>query len=103
MLPTVAATIKTTPVSLEEARSFCWIGPIQPAIGHADTAALAVSQLGAAAPELTIETAAMRPTVSLQSGDMLLVLQYSGPRLPEGTTALPEGAVVKWLLVDVTF
>ena len=26
--------------------------------------------------------------------------QYSGPRLPEGSTSLPEGATIKWYLIS---
>lgn len=32
--------------------------------------------------------------------DVLIVGQYVGPRLPEGATNLPEGATIKWFLVD---
>jgi hypothetical protein len=42
-----------------------------------------------------------RANVSLAAGDRVLVGQYSGPRLPEGTTTLPEGATIKWLVVTV--
>ncbi len=32
--------------------------------------------------------------------DRLIVGQYSGPRLPEDSMALPKGASVKWWLVE---
>jgi len=35
--------------------------------------------------------------------DRLLVAQYSGPRLPEGATELPEGARITWKLVTYRF
>lgn len=61
-------------------------------VGHQDTAALFSKLLG-------MEVAFNRTTLSLNPGDQLLVGQYSGPRLPEGTTTLPDGASVKWILV----
>ena len=64
------------------------------AVGHADTAAVFSSVLGVAVP-------CNRATVALKEGDVALVGQYSGPRLPEGATTLPEGAAIKWLVVGV--
>jgi hypothetical protein len=37
----------------------------------------------------------------LAPGDVLLVGQYVGPRPPEGTTELPEGAEVRWTKVRI--
>ena len=65
------------------------------AVGHADTAAVFTTVLG-------VEVPANRATVSLQKGDTVLVGQYRGPRLEEGTTTLPEGATIQWLLVTVS-
>ena len=67
-------------------------GPVVSAVGHADTAALFAALLGT-------PVACARTTVVLSDGDELVVGQYSGPRLPEGATALPDGAAVKWFLV----
>ena len=64
------------------------------AVGHADTAAVFSSVLGVTVP-------CNRATVALKEGDVALVGQYSGPRLPEGATPLPEGAAIKWLVVGV--
>ena len=63
-------------------------------VGHADTAAVMASQLG-------MPVAANRATVALKKGDVLVVGQYRGPRLPEGATALPEGASISWYLVEI--
>jgi hypothetical protein len=63
-------------------------------VGHPDTAAVFSSILGTPVPM-------NRATVSLAAGDRVLVGQYSGPRMPEGTTTLPEGATIKWLVVSV--
>ena len=64
------------------------------AVGHADTAAVFSAVLGVTVP-------CNRATVALKEGDVALVGQYSGPRLPEGATSLPEGAAIKWLVVGV--
>ena len=64
------------------------------AVGHADTAAVFSSVLG-------VEIPCNRATVSLKDGDLALVGQYSGPRLPEGCSSLPEGATIKWVVVEV--
>ena len=64
------------------------------AVGHADTAAVFSHVLG-------VEIPCNRATVALKEGDVALVGQYSGPRLPEGATSLPEGATIKWLVVGV--
>lgn len=64
------------------------------AVGHADTAAVFSSVLG-------VEIPCNRATVVLKDGDLALVGQYSGPRLPEGAVSLPEGATIKWLVVAV--
>jgi len=67
---------------------------IMSAVGHADTAAVFSNILGVPVP-------CHRATVVLGSRHEAVIGQYSGPRLPEGATTLPEGATVKWLLVEV--
>lgn len=64
------------------------------AVGHADTAAVFSHVLG-------VDVPCNRATVALKDGDVALVGQYSGPRLPEGATTLPEGAAIKWLVVKI--
>jgi hypothetical protein len=61
------------------------------AIGHADTARLVGRQLG-------IELPADRRNVVL-GDELTLVAQYVGPRLPEGTTELPQGARIEFFTV----
>ena len=56
------------------------------AVGHADTAAL-----------LGVEC--NRVSITLTQSDWLYVAQYKGPRLPEGTTTLPEGACFEWVSI----
>lgn len=64
------------------------------AVGHADTAEIFSDILG-------FEIPYKRVTVSLKTGDDAIVGQYIGPRLPEGTKTLPEGATIKWLYLKV--
>lgn len=63
-------------------------------VGHADTAAVFSNILDLNVP-------VNRINISLKRGDVLVVGQYSGPRLPEGATTLPEGAVIKWMKVTI--
>jgi hypothetical protein len=55
-------------------------------VGHPDTAAM-------------LGVAFNRATLRLSAGDVLYVAQYLGPRLPEGTVTLPEGARFEWIEV----
>ena len=81
---------------------------VQFCIGHADTAAVACSELnrdyryhGDSANKLTVETVFQRRNISLVKGDVLYVLQVMGGRLPEGCTELPEGIQLQWRKVTV--
>jgi hypothetical protein len=67
-------------------------------IGHADTAALVEQVLRAQVPALELPEP-QRLTVQLATADEVLVAQYTGPRLPEGVTQLPEGARIEFWLV----
>lgn len=62
-------------------------------VGHADTARVLSGILGTEVPM-------NRVSVDLTGSDLLLVGQYSGPRLPEGATTLPEGATIRWFTVQ---
>ena len=59
------------------------------AVGHADTAAI-----------LGVPMA--RISVKLAEGDTLFVAQLQGPRLPEGTTVLPDGSAFSWAKVTIS-
>lgn len=63
-------------------------------VGHADTAKILSGLLGT-------EVLMNRVSINLSSLDLLLVGQYSGPRLPEGATELPPGATIKWITVQI--
>jgi len=61
-------------------------------VGHADTARLISNILG-------VEIPTNRVSVTLSHNDFVFVAQYAGPRLPEGSTTLPEGAELRFLMV----
>lgn len=67
---------------------------IQSAVGHAETAAVFESILN-------LPVHVNRINVHLKPGDKAIVGQYTGPRLPEGARALPEGAALHWLAVEI--
>lgn len=62
-------------------------------VGHANTARIFSGILKTEIPMNRIN-------VDLSGLDLLLVGQYNGPRLPEGTTELPPGATIRWLTVQ---
>lgn len=64
-------------------------------VGHTDTAAVMSSLLG-------VEIPANRTTYHLSSADTLIVGQYRGPRLAEGTMELPEGATITFYKVTLS-
>lgn len=66
--------------------------PIMSAIGHADTALLFSGILG-------VPLFVNRISIKLTPDIILLVGQYVGPRLQEGTTLLPEDARIEWWTV----
>jgi len=90
-LPTSLVVVQIT---REEARRLVEKEGYESAIGHADTARILGEELG-------IELPMNRTTVQLAGGHAI-VGQYSGERLPEGVTRLPEGATIKWFKVAVT-
>ncbi len=69
------------------------------AIGHAETQALVEQTLRKYARELQLPEP-QRLTIRLAPGEEVLVAQYTGPRLPEGATQLPDGARLEFWLVS---
>lgn len=83
-------TVITRFATLDEARA----AAAHSVVGHCDTA-------GLFAVLLDEDVAVNRATVKLREGDRLVVGQYTGPRLSECVTELPEGAAVVWWMVLV--
>jgi len=63
-------------------------------VGHEDIARIAAGELG-------VEALFARTDIKVGAGDMLLVVQYTGSRLPAGTSVLPTGAKIQYVLVTV--
>lgn len=92
MLPAVPCSLlRVVPLSVEAAAAEA--RDATSAVGHADTAALFSEALG-------FPVAANRATLALSAGDVVIVGQYVGPRLAEGTTQLPPGARIDWRRVS---
>jgi len=94
MLPRgFSGALRVREVSLREARDILSQG-FTSAVGHEQTARLFGEVLG-----LPVE--ANRANVELDWDTALVVGQYRGPRLPEGSTTLPGGAEIVWYLVHM--
>jgi len=78
-------------VSLQDAREMLSKIAWESAVGHADTAAVFSSLLEREVP---------CNRISVSDPTKMLIGQYSGPRLPEGCSTLPEGATIQWWLVS---
>jgi len=89
-VPATGLNLTVVPVHINEVRCFSWAS----FVGHKDTAHLLTELLGVVVRE-------NRMSLKLSVGDFLYVAQYKGPRLPEGTTQLPEGATFEFLRVVV--
>ena len=89
---TTDSNLKFIQLNELEARWIAENFPHSSAVGHADTAAVLSTVLG-------VDVPMNRTTLQMEHGVALLVGQYKGPRLPEGATALPEGASIEWWLV----
>jgi hypothetical protein len=80
-------------ITKDDARRLVEKEGCESAVGHPDTARILGQELG-------IELPMNRTTVRLAGGHVL-VGQYSGERLPEGVTRLPEGAAIRWFKVSI--
>ena len=70
------------------AKEYIRTGNAKSCIGHKVTADI-------------LELPLNRETVTVNSGDYLLLAQYIGERLPEGTTILPEGSKIEWFGIKI--
>lgn len=70
------------------------------AVGHADTARMFSNLLGR---EVQVNRMSVKligsPDGDAEHAQTALIGQYTGPRLPEGATTLPEGAEITWWII----
>lgn len=86
-------SILVTPLSDYEVKNLLLAIPAISIVGHENTSII-MSDL------LHFPIACNRQTVKLGPGDILIVGQYTGPRLTEGAIELPDGASITWLKVQ---
>ncbi len=70
-------------------------------IGHADTCNQLNELLKGSQVYWSPNYKMNRVSLKLKKGSTVVVAQYTGPRLPEGTTVLPEGANFKFYEVTI--
>ena len=86
-------TITLKNISLNEVLGTLIAYKFKSIVGHNDTAVLFSNVLGVHIP-------CNRETFLLKN-ETLIVGQYKGPRLEEGTTKLPENSSIKWMQVEI--
>jgi hypothetical protein len=86
--------VQITPISFESAQLKLQTTCYRSVVGHSDTAQI-LSKL------LNCNIVCNRESIQLQLDDELVVAQYAGARLPEGTTELPPGATFSWWLIKI--
>ena len=79
-------------LTLDQVKKLLTVEEWTSALGHDDIAALLTEMTGH-------ELKKNRISNKLLVGDKAILAQYSGPRLPEGATKLPEGAEIIFALV----
>lgn len=83
--------VEVTPLTMQEVKELLGSDFVS-AVGHQDTA-------GILSGILEVNVPFNRINVTLTPGDVLIVAQLTGGRLPEGSTTLPDGIEFKFLKV----
>lgn len=94
MLEQQEQKINFKPVTINEVRDLLTNNKYESSVGHSDTASLYSNILG-------VKIVANRRNDKIDKDTLLVVGQYTGPRLPEGVTSLPEGSAINWWRVEV--
>lgn len=87
-------TVTINPVTVDTVRGILLANGFVSAIGHQDTANVLANVLG-------VGVLMNRVSVSLTPDDTLVVAQVVGGRLPEGSTTLPDGVSIQFVVVKV--
>jgi hypothetical protein len=89
-------TIDFAPITEKAAKKIIDICKVESYIGHQDFATVLTNTLGKEIPF-------NRANAKLERGELALVCQLSGGRLPEGCTTLPENISIKYYLIEVNY
>ena len=89
-------TAQFAPMSAAEAGRLLADKGLESFVGHADTANLFTTQTGIMVPF-------NRAFSQLAPGEEFVLGQYLGPRPPDGSTRLPEGARIQWYLSNIQY
>jgi len=92
MLSKAIHEVAFAPVSVEQVKALI-TETFTSCVGHPDTARVMSSILG-------VEIPMNRVSYVFGENDILIVGQYTGPRLSEGASQLPEGATITWWKVN---
>lgn len=96
MFSNTNASFFTCEIGVGYARQLLVQAGVNSAVGHQDTANI-FSKI------LDLDIPCNRDTVSIEQDCSFIVGQYSGPKLEEGATELPNDAKIKWIYVNVNF
>lgn len=99
MLPREPLIVYFEPITQDTARRIAqsYANELESVVGHEDIARIISEQLGVTMPVNRVEVK-LHPDTGTEPGDVVLIAQYSGPRLPAGATSLPEGATIEYWL-----
>lgn len=81
-------------ITKEQVRELLKKAKVESAVGHEQTAKILTNELG-------IGVAFNRVNIHLDHGEVAVIAQITGGRLPEGATTLPEGFGMKYVLLQV--
>ncbi len=87
-------TVEIKDLSTDEARAALVEHGFKSVVGHPSLAPVLKNLLG-------LDVEFNRESITLTPKDILIVAQYRGPRLEEGATDLPEGAVIRFYKVTI--
>ena len=88
------ASVSFKKITIEQAKNLLKNSNPESYVGHTDTARVISSILG-------MEIPAQRRFGTLMPGEVAIVAQVVGGRLPEGCTTIPEGMAIQFFQITV--